>query len=87
MLVRLHSFGRDRVRQALTDTIALLDTIIDQVCPQHPPRSFPVAHARAHAARIHTQTLELMNKGTPLNTIIHTVKIPADLLQVGKLMP
>ena len=55
-------FGADRIRQALTDTASLLDTI------EH-------------------QTLELMNQGCTLDQVIHSVEVPAHLLDRPYLRP
>jgi alkyl sulfatase BDS1-like metallo-beta-lactamase superfamily hydrolase len=54
--------GAERVRQALTDTADLLDSLVDQ-------------------------TLELMNSGTRLDDIVHTVRAPAALLDRPYLRP
>jgi alkyl sulfatase BDS1-like metallo-beta-lactamase superfamily hydrolase len=54
--------GPDRIRQALTDTADLLDSLVDQ-------------------------TLELMNAGARLDEIIHTVAVPARLLDRPYLQP
>ncbi|MBW2091048.1 MAG: MBL fold metallo-hydrolase, partial [Deltaproteobacteria bacterium] len=54
--------GADRVRQALEDTAACLESI-------------------------HEQTLTLMNSGASLDTIIHSVKVPGELLAKPYLQP
>ena len=54
--------GADRVRQALEDTAALLESL-------------------------HEQTLALMNQGASLDTVIHTVKAPEELLEKPYLHP
>ena len=55
-------FGADRVRQALTDTADLLDSI-------------------------ETQTLALMNRGVPLDRVLHEVDVPDHLRQLPYLRP
>ena len=55
-------FGADRVRQALTDTADLLDSI-------------------------ETQTLALMNRGVPLDRVLHEVDVPEHLRQLPYLQP
>jgi alkyl sulfatase BDS1-like metallo-beta-lactamase superfamily hydrolase len=55
-------FGAGRVRQALTDTATLLESIEAQV-------------------------LALMNEGKPLDTVLHAVEFPADLLEKPYLRP
>ncbi|MBC3191102.1 MBL fold metallo-hydrolase [Pseudonocardia sp. C8] len=55
-------FGADRIRQALTDTADLLDSLVQQ-------------------------TLDLMNQGLPLDTVIHEVTPPAHLLERPYLRP
>ncbi len=55
-------FGAERVRQALTDTAELLDTIEEQ-------------------------TLALMNRGVPLDRVLHGVEIPERLRQLPYLQP
>jgi glyoxylase-like metal-dependent hydrolase (beta-lactamase superfamily II) len=65
MLLPGHGFpvvGHDRVREALSATAELLESIV-------------------------SQTLALMNAGAPLNDIIHTVVMPADLLGRPYLRP
>jgi alkyl sulfatase BDS1-like metallo-beta-lactamase superfamily hydrolase len=54
--------GADRVRQALSDTAALLESLVEQ-------------------------TLALMNTGADLDTVLHTVTPPADLMQRPYLRP
>ena len=54
--------GADRVRQALEDTAALLESL-------------------------HDQTLALMNDGADLDTVLHTVRAPAELLDRPYLRP
>jgi len=54
--------GRQRVRQALTSTAELLESIV-------------------------SQTLAMMNAGARLNEIIHSVEMPAALLQLPYLRP
>jgi len=54
--------GADRVRQALADTAALLESL-------------------------HEQTLAMMNQGASLDTVIHTVKAPEELLEKPYLHP
>lgn len=54
--------GRERVQQALDDSAALLETLIEQ-------------------------TLEMMNAGAKLNDILHSVKIPDQLLARPYLRP
>ena len=55
-------FGADRVRQALTDTAELLDSI-------------------------ETQTLALMNRGVPLDRVLHEVEVPDHLRELPYLQP
>ena len=55
-------FGADRVRQALTDTAELLDTI-------------------------EAQTLALMNRGVPLDRVLHEVEVPEHLRELPYLQP
>jgi glyoxylase-like metal-dependent hydrolase (beta-lactamase superfamily II) len=54
--------GAERVRQALTDTAALLDSLVDQ-------------------------TIALMNEGARLDDILHSVRVPVDLLDRPYLQP
>lgn len=54
--------GTDRIRRALEDTAALLETL-------------------------HDQTVALMNQGASLDTVLHTVKAPQELLEKPYLHP
>ena len=54
--------GAERVQAALSDTAALLESLVEQ-------------------------TLELMNDGAPLDTIIHSVRAPQELLDRPYLRP
>jgi alkyl sulfatase BDS1-like metallo-beta-lactamase superfamily hydrolase len=54
--------GKDRVKDALTNTAKLLESL-------------------------HTQTIKLMNSDASMNTIIHNVKVPDELLQKPYLKP
>ena len=54
--------GADRIRQALEDTAALLESL-------------------------HEQTIALMNQGASLDTVLHSVKAPEDLLEKPYLLP
>ncbi len=54
--------GADRVSQALGDSAALLETLVEQ-------------------------TLAMMNEGAKLNDIVHSIRLPADLLERPYLRP